>query len=125
MNLGHFFVENPLNMLKLYIFRSRFGKSLPKKKVVAHNNKKVRKVNSTQLPMKITYNKGCRGRNEAFHPSIPSSIHGWHHTGKKTLVEINNPAPRAPLRMCCCLGKACPALGGSNINIRPKGPNTP
>jgi hypothetical protein len=25
------------------------------------------------------------------HPSIPSSIHGWHHTGKKTLAEINNP----------------------------------
>jgi hypothetical protein len=30
---------------------------------------------------------------EAFsiHPSIPSSIHGWHHTGKKTLTEINTP----------------------------------
>jgi hypothetical protein len=39
----------------------------------------------------ITYNKGRRGR-EAFsiHPSVPSSIHGWHHTGKKTLAEINN-----------------------------------
>jgi hypothetical protein len=26
-------------------------------------------------------------------PSIPSSIHGWHHTGKKTLAEVNNPPP--------------------------------
>jgi hypothetical protein len=25
------------------------------------------------------------------HPSVPSSIHGWHHTGKKTLTEINKP----------------------------------
>jgi hypothetical protein len=43
----------------------------------------------------ITYNKKCCGRNEVFHPSIhpslPSSIHGWHHTRKKTLAEINNP----------------------------------
>jgi hypothetical protein len=40
----------------------------------------------------ITYSKGRRG-HEAFsiHPSIPSSIHGWHHTGKKTLAEINTP----------------------------------
>jgi hypothetical protein len=55
----------------------------------------------------ITYSKGRRGR-EAFsihpsrhpsmdgitwpvHPSISLSIHGWHHTGKKTLAEINNP----------------------------------
>jgi hypothetical protein len=30
---------------------------------------------------------------EAFHPSVPSSIHGWHHTGKKTLAEINTPPP--------------------------------
>ncbi len=30
-----------------------------------------------------------------FHPSVPSSIHGWHHTGKKTLAEINNPSPSA------------------------------
>jgi hypothetical protein len=35
---------------------------------------------------------------EAFfiHPSIPSSIHGWHHTGKKTLTEINNATPLPP-----------------------------
>jgi hypothetical protein len=26
------------------------------------------------------------------HPSVSSSIHGWHHTGKKTLAEINNPS---------------------------------
>jgi len=49
----------------------------------------------------ITYIKLCRGRNEAFHPSIfpfvSSSIHGWHHTGKKTLAEINNPP------LCACV----------------------
>jgi hypothetical protein len=45
-----------------------------------------------------------------FRPSIPSSIHGWHHhTGQKSLAEINC-APTPPLRMCRCLGKACPAL---------------
>jgi hypothetical protein len=49
---------------------------------------------------------------EAFsiHPSVLSFIHGWHHTGKKTLTEINNPLP-PPLRMCRCLGKACPGPG--------------
>jgi hypothetical protein len=26
-----------------------------------------------------------------FPSSVPSSIHGWYHTGKKTLAEINNP----------------------------------
>jgi len=30
-------------------------------------------------------------RDPSIHPSTPSSIHGWHHTGKKTLAEINNP----------------------------------
>ncbi len=47
----------------------------------------------------ITYSKGRRGP-EAFsiHPSVPSSIHGWHHTGKKTLAEINNPRP-----LCACV----------------------
>ncbi len=55
--------------------------------------------------LKITYSKG---RHETFsiNPSVPSSIHGWHHIGKKTLAKINNPPP---LRMCRCLGKACPA----------------
>ncbi len=49
---------------------------------------------------------------EAFsiHPFVSSSIHGWHHTGKKTLTEINNPPP---LCMCRCLGKACPAPRGA------------
>jgi hypothetical protein len=28
-------------------------------------------------------------------PSIHPVIHGWHHTGKKTLAEINNPPPSA------------------------------
>jgi hypothetical protein len=55
----------------------------------------------------------------SIHPSIrlsvPSSIYGWHHTRKKTLVEINNPLP--PLRMCCCLRKACPAPGGGTPKI--------
>jgi hypothetical protein len=32
-----------------------------------------------------------KGGREAFliHPSVSSSIHGWHHTGKKTFAEIN------------------------------------
>jgi hypothetical protein len=57
----------------------------------------------------------------SIHSSVPSSVHGWHHTRKKTLVEINNPPPCA----CVVLGKAYPALGGFDINIRLKGPNTP
>jgi hypothetical protein len=49
--------------------------------------------------MLITYSKGCCRGWEAFsiHPSVPSSIHGWHHAGKKTLAEINNPPP------CACV----------------------
>ncbi len=35
---------------------------------------------------------------EAFHPSVPSSIHGWHHTGKKTLA-----APPLPPSLCTCV----------------------
>jgi hypothetical protein len=27
----------------------------------------------------------------SIHSSVPKSIHGWHHTRKKTLAEINNP----------------------------------
>ncbi len=39
----------------------------------------------------ITYSKGRCGHEAFFtHLSVPSSIHGWHHTGKKTLAEINN-----------------------------------
>jgi hypothetical protein len=62
----------------------------------------------------MTYSKG---RSWSFfvklsiHPSVPSSIHVWHLTRKKTLAEINNPPPTL-LRMCRCLGKACPAPGG-------------
>jgi hypothetical protein len=51
----------------------------------------------------ITYSNGRSdrfrevfSRDPSIHPSIPSSIHGWHHTRKKTLAEINKP----PLRMC-------------------------
>jgi hypothetical protein len=34
----------------------------------------------------------------SIHPSIvPLSIHGWHHTGKKTLAKINNPS------FCACV----------------------
>jgi hypothetical protein len=29
----------------------------------------------------------------SIHPFVPSSIHGWHHTRKKTLPEINNTPP--------------------------------
>jgi hypothetical protein len=41
----------------------------------------------------ITYSKVHHGRFSwsFFHRSIPSFIHGWHHTRKKTLVEINTP----------------------------------
>jgi len=49
-------------------------------------------------------------RDLSIHPFVPSSIHGWHHTGNKTLAEINNPPP---LHMCRYLGKACPAPGGA------------
>ncbi len=51
-------------------------------------------------------------RDPSIHPSVPSSIHGWHRTGKKTLAEINNPPP---LRTCRCLGKACLALVSSHL----------
>jgi hypothetical protein len=54
---------------------------------------------------------------EAF-SSFDPSIHGWHHTRKKTLAKINNPPP--PLRMCYCLGKACPARGGGGGGGTPK-----
>jgi hypothetical protein len=44
--------------------------------------------------MDITYSKGRCGRFlwsfPSIHTSVSSSIHGWHHTGKKTLAEINN-----------------------------------
>jgi hypothetical protein len=48
------------------------------------------------------------------HPFVSSFIHGWHHTWKKTLAEINNPPP---FRMCCSLGKAWSALGGGTPKI--------
>jgi hypothetical protein len=35
--------------------------------------------------------------DRTIHPSVPSSIHGWHHIGKKTLAEINNPP------LCACV----------------------
>jgi hypothetical protein len=41
------------------------------------------------------------------HPSVPSSIHGWHHTGKKTLAKINNP-PSAHVSL---YRKGMPGLG--------------
>jgi hypothetical protein len=46
---------------------------------------------STPTPQN-KYRKGRCGRffvKLSIHPFIPSSIHGWHHTGKKTLAEIN------------------------------------
>jgi hypothetical protein len=48
-----------------------------------------------------------------FHVTCPS-IHGWHHTGKKTLTEIN--IPPSP-RMCQCLGKVCLAPGGGGGGV--------
>jgi hypothetical protein len=36
------------------------------------------------------------------HSSVLSSIHGWHHTAKKTLAEVNNPTPPTPL-LCACI----------------------
>jgi hypothetical protein len=35
-------------------------------------------------------------RDLSIHPFVSTSIHGWHHTGKKTLTEINNPPPPPP-----------------------------
>jgi hypothetical protein len=35
----------------------------------------------------------------SIHPFVPSSIHGWHHTRKKTLAEINNTPPP----FCACV----------------------
>jgi hypothetical protein len=35
----------------------------------------------------------------SIHPSVLSSIHGWHHTRKKTLAEINKPPPFAHVSM--------------------------
>ncbi len=40
----------------------------------------------------ITYSKGrCGCEAFSIHPSVLSSIHGWHHTGKKTLAEMYKP----------------------------------
>jgi hypothetical protein len=58
-------------------------------------------------------------RDLSIHPSVSSSIHGWHHTKKKTLAEINN-LPSPPLRMCHCLGKACLAPGRGRGGGTPK-----
>jgi hypothetical protein len=35
--------------------------------------------------------------HEAFHPSVLSSIHGWHHTRFSSLAEINSPP------LCACV----------------------
>jgi hypothetical protein len=48
----------------------------------------------------ITYSKGRCGRFSvklSIHPSVSSHIHEWHHTGKKTLAEINNPPTHVSL----------------------------
>jgi hypothetical protein len=53
--------------------------------------------------LSITYSKGRCGREVfSIHPSRHPSMDGIIHVIKS--VEINNPPP---LRMCCCLGKAC------------------
>ncbi len=33
--------------------------------------------------------------SSSIHPSVLSSIHGWHHTRKKILAKLNNPPPSA------------------------------
>jgi hypothetical protein len=48
---------------------------------------------------RITYSKGHRGRNEAFHPSVPSSIHGWHHI----IILYNVKAEKLLLKNSCSL----------------------
>ncbi len=52
---------------------------------------------------------------EAFsiHPSVSSSIHGWHHTAKKTPIEINNP----PLAHVSLSRKGVPSPGGGTPKI--------
>jgi hypothetical protein len=35
--------------------------------------------------------------DSSIHPSVPLSIHGWYHIGKKTLAKINNPP------FCACV----------------------
>jgi hypothetical protein len=48
------------------------------------------------------------------HPSISSSIHGWHHTRKKTLTEINNSPPFAHVSLS---RKGMPAPRGGTPKI--------
>ncbi len=104
--------------------------------VVMKTNKRLHKFSTHIIMEKIwliarffslgtTYSKGCWNEMKlSIQPSVSSSIHGSHHTRKNTLAKINTPPP-PPLCMCRCLGKACPAPRGSDINIKPKGPNTP
>jgi len=42
--------------------------------------------------------------------SVPSSIHGWHHTGKKTLAKIKYPPP--PLSHVSLSRKGMPSPRG-------------
>jgi hypothetical protein len=60
----------------------------------------------------ILYSKRRCG-HEAFsiHPSVPSSIHGWHHTGEKTLAKINNP----PFAHVLLFWKGMPSLSLSSF----------
>jgi hypothetical protein len=51
----------------------------------------------------------------SIHPFVPSSIHGWHHTGEKNPGKNKYPPP--PLDMCRCLGKPCPTPGGGTPKI--------
>ncbi len=49
-------------------------------------------------------------RDPSIYPSVPSSIHGWHHTKKKTLAEINTPPLHVSLSR-----KGMPGPRGSDI----------
>jgi hypothetical protein len=55
------------------------------------NNTKLYHFQKCWNPPKITYSKG---RHEAFsiHPSIPSSIHGWHHVTRPSIRSIIHPS---------------------------------
>jgi hypothetical protein len=43
----------------------------------------------------VIFSEAFSSCDSFIHPFVSSSIHGWHHRGKKTLAEINNPTPSA------------------------------
>jgi len=81
------------------------------------NTTKCKKVITTLWGETITYYKGCCDRflGSFFHHMTHPSIHGWHHTGKKTLVKINNPP--SGHESLSRKGMAGPAGGGATPKI--------